>query len=81
MSRSVHGSVHGKGQHADMCTDMVHQLSKIITRTVHGKGQHADMYGQHADMSAVYGSVHGSVHEQSTGRSSMLICVVSMLLI
>ncbi|CAN6973134.1 unnamed protein product, partial [Brassica rapa subsp. trilocularis] len=43
--KSVHGSVHGKGQHADMCTDMVHQLSKISTRTVHGKGQHADMYG------------------------------------
>ncbi|CAN7135838.1 unnamed protein product [Brassica rapa subsp. narinosa] len=36
-------TVHGKGQHADMCTDMVHQLSKISTRTVHGKGQHADM--------------------------------------
>ncbi|KAG5385166.1 hypothetical protein IGI04_036636 [Brassica rapa subsp. trilocularis] len=33
---SVHGSVHGKGQRADMCTDMVHQLSKISTRTVHG---------------------------------------------
>ena len=77
MSRSVHGSVHGKGQRADMCTDMVHQLSKISTRTVHGKGQHADMCGQHADMS----SVHGSVHGQSTGRASMLICVVSMLLI
>ncbi|CAN7092923.1 unnamed protein product, partial [Brassica rapa subsp. narinosa] len=58
--KSVHGSVHGKGQHADMCTDMVHQLSKISTRTVHGKGQHADMYGQHADM--IHGSVHGSVH-------------------
>ncbi|CAF2086494.1 unnamed protein product [Brassica napus] len=40
----IHGSVHGKGQHADMCTDMVHQLSKISTRTVHGK-EHADMYG------------------------------------
>ncbi|CAN6967508.1 unnamed protein product, partial [Brassica rapa subsp. trilocularis] len=37
--------IHGKGQHADMCTDMVHQLSKISTRTVHGKGQHADMCG------------------------------------
>ncbi|KAG5397800.1 hypothetical protein IGI04_019614 [Brassica rapa subsp. trilocularis] len=36
-------TVHGKGQHADMCTDMVHQLSKISTQTVHGKGQHADM--------------------------------------
>ncbi|CAN7092870.1 unnamed protein product, partial [Brassica rapa subsp. narinosa] len=58
--KSVHGSVHGKGQLADMCTDMVHQLSKISTRTVHGKGQHADMYGQHADMSSVHGSVHGS---------------------
>ncbi|CAN6973546.1 unnamed protein product [Brassica rapa subsp. trilocularis] len=45
-------SVHGKGQHADMCTDMVHQLSKISTRTVHWKGQHADM-------SSVHGSVHG----------------------
>ncbi|CAN7100061.1 unnamed protein product [Brassica rapa subsp. narinosa] len=56
MSRSVHGSVHGKGQHADMCTHMVHHLSKISTRTVHG---HADMYGQHADMSSVHGSVHG----------------------
>ncbi|CAN6972931.1 unnamed protein product, partial [Brassica rapa subsp. trilocularis] len=55
----LHGSVHRKGQHADMCTDMVHQLSKISTRTVHGKGQHADMYGQHADMSSVHGSVHG----------------------
>ena len=77
MSRSVHGSVHGKGQHADMCTDMVHQLSKISTRTVHGKGQRADMCGQHAaDMS----SVHGSVHGQSTGRASVLICVVSMLI-
>ncbi|KAG5384565.1 hypothetical protein IGI04_036035 [Brassica rapa subsp. trilocularis] len=52
MSRSVHGSVHGKGQRADMCTDMVHQLSKISTRTVHGKDQHADM-------SSVHGSVHG----------------------
>ncbi|CAG7870964.1 unnamed protein product, partial [Brassica rapa] len=50
MSRSVHGSVHGKGQRADMCTDMVHQLSKISTRTVHGKDQHADMCGQHADI-------------------------------
>ncbi|CAN7092877.1 unnamed protein product [Brassica rapa subsp. narinosa] len=29
------------------------------------------MCGQHADMS----SVHGSVHRQSTGRASMLICV------
>ncbi|CAN7022736.1 unnamed protein product [Brassica rapa subsp. trilocularis] len=76
MSRSVHGSVHGKGQHADMCTDMVHQLSKISTRTVHGKGQHADMCGQHADMSSVHGSVHGPVHGQSTGRASVLICVV-----
>ncbi|CAN6967505.1 unnamed protein product, partial [Brassica rapa subsp. trilocularis] len=37
--------IHGKGQHADMGTDMVHQLSKISTRTVHGKGQHADMCG------------------------------------
>ncbi|CAG7862909.1 unnamed protein product [Brassica rapa] len=72
---SVHGSVHGSGQHADMCTDMVHQLSKISTRTVHGKGQHADMCGQHADMSSVHGSVRGSVHGQSTGRASMLICV------
>ena len=82
MSRSVHGSVHGKGQRADLCTDMVHQLSKISTRTVHGKGQHADMCGQHAaDMSSVHRSVHGSVHGQSTGRASMLICVVSMLLI
>ncbi|CAN7105460.1 unnamed protein product [Brassica rapa subsp. narinosa] len=26
-----------------MCTDMVHQLSKISTRTVHGKDEHADM--------------------------------------
>ncbi|KAG5381150.1 hypothetical protein IGI04_028992 [Brassica rapa subsp. trilocularis] len=43
VQKSVHGSVHGKGQHADMCTDMVHQLSKISTRTVHGKGQHADI--------------------------------------
>ncbi|CAN7100037.1 unnamed protein product [Brassica rapa subsp. narinosa] len=42
-----------------MCTDMVHHLSKISTRTVHGKGQHADMYGQHADISSVHGSVHG----------------------
>ncbi|CAN7022641.1 unnamed protein product [Brassica rapa subsp. trilocularis] len=74
---SVHGSVYGKGQHADMCTDMVHQLSKISTRTVHGKGQHADMCGQHADMSSVHGSVHRSVHGQSTGRASMLICVFS----
>ena len=84
MSRSVHGSVHGKGQHADMCTDMVHQLSKISTRTVHGKGQHADMCGQHADMSSVHGSVHGKgtdqYTDQSTGRASMLICVVSMLI-
>ncbi|CAF2086463.1 unnamed protein product, partial [Brassica napus] len=48
----LHGSVHGKGQRADMCTDMVHQLSKISTRTVHGKDQHADM-------SSVHGSVHG----------------------
>ncbi|CAN7088140.1 unnamed protein product [Brassica rapa subsp. narinosa] len=91
--KSVHGSVHGKGQHADMCTDMVHQLSKISTQTVHGKGQHADMYGQHADMihgkgqhadmcgqHADMSSVHGSVHGQSTGRASMLICVVSMLI-
>ncbi|CAF2086481.1 unnamed protein product, partial [Brassica napus] len=44
--------IHGKGQRADMCTDMVHQLSKISTRTVHGKDQHADM-------SSVHGSVHG----------------------
>ncbi|CAG7870910.1 unnamed protein product [Brassica rapa] len=29
-----------------MCTDMVHQLSKISTRTVHGKDDHADMCGQ-----------------------------------
>ncbi|CAF2086472.1 unnamed protein product, partial [Brassica napus] len=43
-----------------MCTDMVHQLSKISTRTVHGKDQHADMSSdQHADMSSVHGSVHG----------------------
>ncbi|CAN7100058.1 unnamed protein product [Brassica rapa subsp. narinosa] len=70
---SVHGSVHGKGQRADMCTDMVHQLSKISTRTVHGKGQHADMCGQHADIC----SVHGSVHGQSTGRASMLLCVLT----
>ncbi|CAN7099972.1 unnamed protein product, partial [Brassica rapa subsp. narinosa] len=48
----LRGSVHGKGQRADMCTDMVHQLSKISTRTVHGKDQHADM-------SSVHGSVHG----------------------
>ncbi|CAN7022749.1 unnamed protein product [Brassica rapa subsp. trilocularis] len=50
------------------------------TRTVHGKGQHADICGQHADMSSVHGSVHGPVHGQSTGRASMLICVVSMLI-
>ena len=96
MSRSVHGSVRGKGQNADMCTDMVHQLSKISTRTVHGKGQHADMssvhgsisgqstdVGQHADMCGQHAdmsSVYGSVHGQSTGRASMLICVVSMLI-
>ncbi|KAG5373628.1 hypothetical protein IGI04_043054 [Brassica rapa subsp. trilocularis] len=43
---------------------------RISPRTVHGKGQHADMCGQHDDMS----SVHGSVHGQSTGRASMLIC-------
>ncbi|CAG7870805.1 unnamed protein product [Brassica rapa] len=33
-----------------MCTDMVHQLSKISTRTVHGKDEHADMCGQRADI-------------------------------
>ncbi|CAN7100066.1 unnamed protein product, partial [Brassica rapa subsp. narinosa] len=32
-----------EGQHADMCTDMVHHFTRISTRTVHGKGQHADM--------------------------------------
>ena len=43
-------TVHGKGQCADMCTNMVHQLSKISTRTVREKDQHADMCGQRADM-------------------------------
>ena len=43
-------TVHGKGQRADICTDMVHQLSKISTRTVHGKDEHADMCGQRADI-------------------------------
>ncbi|CAG7876239.1 unnamed protein product [Brassica rapa] len=43
-------TVHGKGQHADMCTDLVHQLSKISTRTVHGKDEHADMCCQRADI-------------------------------
>ncbi|WZY99818.1 hypothetical protein YC2023_072147 [Brassica napus] len=33
-----------------MCTDMVHQLSKISTRTVHGKDDHTDMCGQRADI-------------------------------
>ncbi|CAG7875959.1 unnamed protein product [Brassica rapa] len=33
-----------------MCTDMVHQLSKISTRTVHGKDEHTDMCGQRADI-------------------------------
>ncbi|CAN7022649.1 unnamed protein product [Brassica rapa subsp. trilocularis] len=33
-----------------MCTDMVHQFSKISTRTVHGKDEHADMCGQRAYM-------------------------------
>ncbi|CAN6848883.1 unnamed protein product [Brassica oleracea] len=33
-----------------MCTNMVHQLSKISTWTVHEKDQHADMCGQCADM-------------------------------
>ncbi|KAG5374349.1 hypothetical protein IGI04_042329, partial [Brassica rapa subsp. trilocularis] len=33
-----------------MCTDMVHQLSKISTRTDHGKEEHADMCGQRADI-------------------------------
>ncbi|CAN7099971.1 unnamed protein product, partial [Brassica rapa subsp. narinosa] len=80
---SVHGSVHGKDQRADMCTDMVHQLSRISTRSVHGKDQHADMSSvHHADMSSVHGSVHGKgqLHGQSMGRTSMLICVVSMLI-
>ena len=42
-------TIHRKGQRADMCTNMVHQLSKISTRTVHE-------------------------------RTSMLICVVSVLI-
>ncbi|CAG7863037.1 unnamed protein product, partial [Brassica rapa] len=42
-SRISTRTVHGKGQRADMCTDMVHQLSKISTRTVHGKDEHANM--------------------------------------
>ncbi|CAG7870938.1 unnamed protein product [Brassica rapa] len=43
-------TVHGMGQHADICTDMVHQLSKISTRTVHGKDEHVDMCGHSADI-------------------------------
>ncbi|CAN6803547.1 unnamed protein product, partial [Brassica oleracea] len=35
-------TVHGKGQRADMCTDVLSSWAKI-TRTVHGKGQRADM--------------------------------------
>ncbi|CAG7888783.1 unnamed protein product [Brassica rapa] len=47
---------------------MVHQLSKISTRTVHGRASmlicmYTDQYT-----------------DQSTGRASMLICVVSMLI-
>ncbi|CAN6929619.1 unnamed protein product [Brassica oleracea] len=35
-------TVHGKGQRADMCTDVQTSWAKL-TRTVHGKGQRGDM--------------------------------------
>ncbi|CAN6848885.1 unnamed protein product [Brassica oleracea] len=50
-------TVHGKGQCADMCTNMVHQLSKISTRTVREKDQHADMCA--TDVLCVLADTHG----------------------
>ncbi|CAF2372800.1 unnamed protein product [Brassica napus] len=50
---------------------MVHQLSKISTRTVHGR---ASM------LICVYTDQYTDQSRTVHGRASMLICVVSMLI-
>ncbi|CAN6857354.1 unnamed protein product, partial [Brassica oleracea] len=60
-----------------MCTNMVHQLSKISTRTVQEKDQHADMCGQRADMCTdgqySWAKITRPVHE----KGQHVLCVLN----
>ncbi|CAN6907165.1 unnamed protein product, partial [Brassica oleracea] len=64
--------IHGKGQRADMCTDVLSSWAKI-TRTVHGKGQRADMLivGENHPRTVLMGENHPRIVHGKGQRADM----------